>query len=152
MFLNIHDINTIFVFVFELVRTANGKPLQDAVRFEIPINFIGRPVFFCLPYLIILKFLTFPSHHKTPTLTCTFVSPVKQTFPVLFAATSTNISYSTEPNRTIISTMPRSSVDLTEETIKEFREAFSLFDKDGYVTNVHHHCTGDDGSDKTLLY
>jgi len=27
--------------------------------------------------------------------------------------------------------MPRSSVDLTEETIKEFREAFSLFDKDG---------------------
>lgn len=29
--------------------------------------------------------------------------------------------------------MPRGSVDLTEETIKEFREAFSLFDKDGYV-------------------
>lgn len=28
---------------------------------------------------------------------------------------------------------PRGSVDLTEETIKEFREAFSLFDKDGYV-------------------
>lgn len=27
--------------------------------------------------------------------------------------------------------MPRGSVDLTEETIKEFREAFSLFDKDG---------------------
>lgn len=29
--------------------------------------------------------------------------------------------------------MPRGSVDLTEETIKEFREAFSLFDKDGCV-------------------
>lgn len=27
--------------------------------------------------------------------------------------------------------MPHGTVDLTEETIKEFREAFSLFDKDG---------------------
>ncbi|CAN8070968.1 unnamed protein product [Agarophyton chilense] len=27
--------------------------------------------------------------------------------------------------------MPRASVDFTEETIKEFREAFALFDKDG---------------------
>ncbi|OSX80716.1 hypothetical protein BU14_0033s0060 [Porphyra umbilicalis] len=27
--------------------------------------------------------------------------------------------------------MPRGSLDLTEETIKEFREAFALFDKDG---------------------
>lgn len=27
--------------------------------------------------------------------------------------------------------MPRGSIELTEEAIKEFREAFSLFDKDG---------------------
>lgn len=38
-------------------------------------------------------------------------------------------------------TMPRGSVDLTEETIKEFREAFSLFDKDGYVLPTAFHPT-----------
>lgn len=38
-------------------------------------------------------------------------------------------------------TMPRGSVDLTEETIKEFREAFSLFDKDGYVFQTAFHPT-----------
>jgi Ca2+-binding EF-hand superfamily protein len=27
--------------------------------------------------------------------------------------------------------MPRGSVELTEDAIREFREAFSLFDKDG---------------------
>lgn len=35
------------------------------------------------------------------------------------------------PTPIAVATMPRGSLDLTEETIKEFREAFALFDKDG---------------------
>lgn len=43
----------------------------------------------------------------------------------------TNSTQINAANLYVYNTMPRSSVDLTEETIKEFREAFSLFDKDG---------------------
>lgn len=53
---------------------------------------------------------------KTTCVTCSALLVLNRTRPHLLS-----------------SAMPRGSVDLTEETIKEFREAFSLFDKDGYV-------------------